>query len=568
VPALDLDRFVATRPGEWSADGVHSPRPSTSIGSRTYGAPIERGSRLSFARYGALGDSIAVEPIERFQYTSRRDLILRPPGDDRASRAAFEAMLIADPTLQERLHTAEQTLKTRRWEGDLKHWDEVTKPWLLGRTFALTDVDPTQLDDDGLDQYLRATVDQLEIATRHHHILNLVATLPTQRFNSRTIEWTGERLENVVLLMQGASPISIGDEPELRALAKAVANDGAAEALVDAGNGGDAADRVEQLRTHDGAVGDAMGAYIRLAGYRSIGGWEAMEPYALEEPVGILATIRSAIEGPRPGVDPGLVAAVRDQVPAEHLDEWDALFAEARRFARVRDERDVYCNIPAAGLVRRSAIEIGRRLRTAHRVEDVEHATEGSVEELAALLRGEDAVSPATLADRHQYRLTYTIKDIPQTVGEPLPPPVPWEWLPEPWQLLTMLTQQGTPGVRSEAPELVSGMTAQRGSYEGAARVITGPHEFSKIQQGDVLVTPSTNPAFSVILPLLGAIVTDYGNPLSHAAIIAREFGLPAIVGCIDATERLRDGDLVRVDADAGTVEVLSAAADGAAAGS
>ena len=147
---------------------------------------------------------------------------------------------------------------------------------------------------------------------------------------------------------------------------------------------------------------------------------------------------------------------------------------------------------------------------------------------------------------------------------------MPWEWLPEPWQQLQPQfspTPRDAPEAGDAAPGLVSGMTAQRGSYEGPVRVIVGPHDFNKIQQGDVLVTPATNPAFSVILPLLGAIITDHGNPLSHAAIIAREFGLPAIVGCNDATERLHDGDLVRVDADSGTVEVLAAAGSEAAGG-
>ena len=155
-----------------------------------------------------------------------------------------------------------------------------------------------------------------------------------------------------------------------------MANDGAAEALLDTSRAGDdAADRVEQLRTHEGAVGEAMRAYIRLVGYRSIGGWEAMEPYALEQPMGILATIRTAMAGPRPTVDMELVASVRDQVPAEQREEWDVLYADARRFARLRDERDVYCNIPASGLVRRATLEIGGRLHAAGRIDDVEHAT-------------------------------------------------------------------------------------------------------------------------------------------------------------------------------------------------
>ena len=83
---LNLDRFVATRPGEWQADGLHGPRPFTSIGARTFGDPIEQGSRLGFARYGSPGEGIAIDFVERFAYGSRRSLVPRPPGDDATSR--------------------------------------------------------------------------------------------------------------------------------------------------------------------------------------------------------------------------------------------------------------------------------------------------------------------------------------------------------------------------------------------------------------------------------------------------------------------------------------------------
>ena len=99
---LDLDRFVATRPGEWVADGLHGPRPYTAIGARTFGEPIEQGSRLSFARYGAPSDGIGIAFIERFQYGSQRTLVPRPPGDDTSSRATFEAMLASKPRVHER----------------------------------------------------------------------------------------------------------------------------------------------------------------------------------------------------------------------------------------------------------------------------------------------------------------------------------------------------------------------------------------------------------------------------------------------------------------------------------
>ena len=112
----------------------------------------------------------------------------------------------------------------------------------------------------------------------------------------------------------------------------------------------------------------------------------------------------------------------------------------------------------------------------------------------------------------------------------------------------------------SEAPHeehLLRGLSASRGVYEGPARRVSGPAEFERIVQGDVLVTESTNEAFNILLPLLGALVTDSGGLLSHSAIIAREYGIPGVVGTREATQRIADGASVRVDGGAGEVTVL-----------
>jgi len=111
----------------------------------------------------------------------------------------------------------------------------------------------------------------------------------------------------------------------------------------------------------------------------------------------------------------------------------------------------------------------------------------------------------------------------------------------------------------SEAPHednLLRGLAASGGVYEGPARRVSGPSEFDRIQQGDVLVTESTTEAFNILLPLLGAIVTDAGGLLSHSAIVAREYGIPGVVGTRTGTDRIPDGTRVRVDGDAGEVTV------------
>lgn len=88
-------------------------------------------------------------------------------------------------------------------------------------------------------------------------------------------------------------------------------------------------------------------------------------------------------------------------------------------------------------------------------------------------------------------------------------------------------------------------------------RVLRGEADFSKLQPGDVLVCPITSPAWSMLFPNVGALVTDTGGLLSHLAIIAREFHIPAVVATGNASALLRDDQLVRVDGTSGSVEVL-----------
>lgn len=101
------------------------------------------------------------------------------------------------------------------------------------------------------------------------------------------------------------------------------------------------------------------------------------------------------------------------------------------------------------------------------------------------------------------------------------------------------------------------GAGASAGVYEGRARLIRGPQDFERLAQGDVLVAEFTTPAYNVVLPLLGAVVTDRGGVLSHPAIVAREYGIPAVVGTSNATAIISDGMRVRVDGTLGTVTLL-----------
>jgi pyruvate,water dikinase len=114
----------------------------------------------------------------------------------------------------------------------------------------------------------------------------------------------------------------------------------------------------------------------------------------------------------------------------------------------------------------------------------------------------------------------------------------------------------GESTARNES-RLVRGFGVSAGKAEGIARVVEDVNGFGKLQQGDILVTRATTAAFNVVLPLLAGIVTDRGGTLSHSAIVAREYGIPAVVGSRDATRIIPDGARIRIDGNLGEALVL-----------
>ena len=103
----------------------------------------------------------------------------------------------------------------------------------------------------------------------------------------------------------------------------------------------------------------------------------------------------------------------------------------------------------------------------------------------------------------------------------------------------------------------ITGMAASSGVAKGVVRILRSESDFVKFKPGEVLVAPITNPIFTPIMALACAIVTDIGSRLSHAAIVARELGIPAVVGTEVASKKLKDGDIVVVDGGRGIVYLL-----------
>ncbi|GGS82033.1 PEP/pyruvate-binding domain-containing protein [Nonomuraea spiralis] len=111
----------------------------------------------------------------------------------------------------------------------------------------------------------------------------------------------------------------------------------------------------------------------------------------------------------------------------------------------------------------------------------------------------------------------------------------------------------------ADRDEVLAGTPGSRGAVTGVARVVRGPDDFARVRPGDVLVCPFTDPAWTPLLRIAAGVVTETGGVLSHAAIVAREHAIPAVLGIPYATSRLRDGAVVTVDGTAGTVTPANA---------
>ena len=171
--------------------------------------------------------------------------------------------------------------------------------------------------------------------------------------------------------------------------------------------------------------------------------------------------------------------------------------------------------------------------------------------------------SAQELAARSKWRRETPLTAAPATLGFPPSPPPPAEWLPPAaarmHRIVGLVMRLLFDVHRSGAPsKQLKGFAVSPGVYEGPVRLIRDVDELPLVQRGEVLVTTSTGPTFNVVLPLIGALVTERGCVLSHAAIVSREYGLPGVVGCVGATAALRTGMRVRVDGDTGEVWTLS----------
>ncbi len=236
---------------------------------------------------------------------------------------------------------------------------------------------------------------------------------------------------------------------------------------------------------------------------------------------------------------------LRSLVPAEHHEEVDRLVDDARAAVPLRDDNGALTGAWPMGLLRRAMLDAGRRLQLA----DPELAVEATVDELVERLTGGAGPSNAELTGRNTDRRHRSTLDAPRTLGPEFAIP-PLTALPRPLALIGAAQLAAADHMlEGEAPVGVG-----THAHTGRALVVTDANEaLALIEPDDVVITQATSPAWNAILAQAGAIVTTSGGLVSHAAIIARELDIPAVIGD-PAAARIVTGTTVTVDPRSGTV--------------
>jgi rifampicin phosphotransferase len=311
---------------------------------------------------------------------------------------------------------------------------------------------------------------------------------------------------------------------------------------------------IEMLDASDAFLAE-LRAFLAVHGHLGQIAEDLAEPSWSEDPGPLLADIGKRLEHPPAPVSERWAAraaeseATADRVRrilADRPDElaaFEAMLLAAREIGPLTEGHNYWIDRMCSDRLRRFAFRVGRRL-----VREGTLETEGDImflnrADVPEVLAGVLAARPL-VAERRREHVRRQSLEPPRVVGKPKAE------ASEPDRFDGGRFQPDADGT-------LRGTGASAGVARGRVRVVLGPEDFDRVEPGDIIVAPASNPGWVQLFSIAAGFLTDTGGVLSHAAVVAREFGLPAVVGLGDATKRIPDGRIVEIDGAAGLVRFV-----------
>jgi pyruvate,water dikinase len=476
------------------------------------------------------------------------------------------------PSLRRRIKGCVEAIRSGKAASFIPRWDAEWRPQLVAHITELRGVDLRALPDELLDAHVSQVMALLNEGTLIHFYLHggLCMALSDLAFTCRDLLGWDDR--PTFALLDGLSEKSSEPARHLAELARMARGRPAVCDLLEHVDEGTMARLVDV----DGEFAAALAAYQNEFGFRTLR-YEVAELTMAETPALVLGLIHDQIVR---GYDPGTEAmllerqrtariaeartALADRTAAER-DRFERALAAAQRAYPVREDSAFYTVGVLLALLRYAVLEIGCRLTERGWIEQRDDVFFLELPEARAALRQGGDQRALVQSRRAEHRRVEESPG-PATYGsDPGTPPL--DALPPEARFATeallftidRILAIDQHGHRQGQSAALRGVAAAPGTYTGPARVIQSEAEFARIERGDVLVCSVPSPAWSVLFARIGALVTDTGGVLSHAAIIARECRVPAVVATGHGTRMLYDGQVVTVDGNTGDVWTASA---------
>ena len=545
--------FEPPAPGQWELETAHHGlRPLTPYLRDTYANAGMSGIVEPMERYGLPLASMEVKFIHGCLYMRPLAVGEKPGSTPKAPPPAFVMKVLSrlHPELRRRAKTAEQAFAERRWRQEVDEWFDRDRAAQLSENLALQAIDPGSLDDAELAAHITTALEHFGKGAYRNLATHGGDLIPTGDLLAHCEQW-GINANDAAGLLTGSSPATVETAEMLRPVARAIQQSGVSPSSLTS---------VDDVRALSPDARAAVDAWLELHAWRTVTSDDVDRPTLAEVPALQLAALLGATADRR--VTEPDDAAIRARVPEEHRAFFDELVVEARYGHRQRDDIRGLCWNWPCGLVRRGLLEAGRRLHARGGVHDAEHVVELFPDELDRILRGADGPSADELAERAAERDRIEAAPPPRMLGEPEAAP-PLDAFPKAMArataaLMVSLTADATPAPPEVESSIVCGVGVGTAPYRGRACVVRDLMlAFDRLEPGDVLIAPFTGPSTNSLLPVIGALVVEEGGAVCHAAIVAREFGIAAVIGAHGATTRIPHGAQVEVDPTQGTVRVL-----------
>jgi pyruvate,water dikinase len=552
----DVITWQPPAPGSWELETVHVTGPQPLLFQRLAVEAFEGGS-LDFAqRYGLPIESFRVAFVNDHCYMQMRGVGEPEPKAGKVASAPPDLLIKVlsrvHPAFRRRTRTARSVLAERTWVDEREQWFSTWRAEMMAANRSLQSEPISEFDDDALIDHLRRASDHLVRAITLHFRLIPVTDLPVGRLLVACRAW-GIDDGATLALMAGNSPASTASAAMVMRIAAACRAAGVRPASLD------------DIRAASDEAAAALDTYLDDRGWRVVTQYSPAGLSLHELPNVVISAVVAALDhGDRSEAAPD-VDGVRSRVPAGERTRFDELLADARAGYGARDDNVTLTFLWPSGLVRRALLEAGDRLVARGTIGHRDLVMTLDLDELRSALAAtaDDAAHWRDLARRRQDRMDAArASAAPLSLGPPVGAPPDFSLLPAPMAEVTAAVMSM---LMLETAH--DGQTAWTGrgtglgtvTYTGRACVAADAEAaLTTLQPGDVLIVPHTTPAYEVILPIAGAVVTDHGGLTSHAALVSRELGLPAVLGVVAATATIAHGSTVVVDPVAGTVRVAT----------